>query len=89
MGGRAAKLRDRGSAQTFDKDDNDALDFVTAAANLRASCFDIAGQSRFDVKGTHVWGVLFVGCDDASSCVFAAIGLHILIAYVYVRANER
>ncbi|KAJ1967886.1 E1 ubiquitin-activating protein uba2 [Dispira parvispora] len=35
---------------TFDKDDNDILDFVTATANLRSLVFHIEGKSRFDVK---------------------------------------
>ncbi|KAJ1973004.1 E1 ubiquitin-activating protein uba2 [Dimargaris xerosporica] len=35
---------------TFDKDDDDCLTFVTAAANLRAQVFRIDPQSRFDVK---------------------------------------
>ena len=34
----------------FDKDDNDALDFVTSASNLRSLIFDIPCQSRFEVK---------------------------------------
>ncbi|KAJ3079635.1 E1 ubiquitin-activating protein uba2 [Quaeritorhiza haematococci] len=35
---------------SFDKDDDDALDFVTAAANLRAYVFGIEKQSRFKTK---------------------------------------
>lgn len=35
----------------FDKDDQLAVEFVTAAANLRCSCFDIPMQSLFDAKG--------------------------------------
>lgn len=34
----------------FDKDDRFALDFVTAATNLRGHVFSIAPQSKFDVK---------------------------------------
>ena len=34
----------------FDKDDEDALSFVTAAANLRAHIFGIKPESRFKVK---------------------------------------
>lgn len=37
---------------TFDKDDDDAMDFVTAASNLRAHIFDIKKNSLFDVKCT-------------------------------------
>ncbi|KAL1898705.1 E1 ubiquitin-activating protein uba2 [Ceratocystis pirilliformis] len=35
---------------TFDKDDEDTLDFVASAANLRAHIFGIATKSRFDIK---------------------------------------
>lgn len=41
---------DASSTLSFDKDDEDALNFVTAAANLRAECFGIQQKSRFDVK---------------------------------------
>lgn len=39
-----------GSA-VFDKDDDLAVDFVTAASNLRAACYNIPQQSLFDAKG--------------------------------------
>lgn len=39
-----------GSA-VFDKEDDLAVDFVTAAANLRSACYNIEGQSLFDAKG--------------------------------------
>lgn len=35
---------------TFDKDDEDTLDFVTAGANIRSIIFNIDTKSRFDVK---------------------------------------
>ncbi|WYZ37148.1 hypothetical protein EsH8_II_000654 [Colletotrichum jinshuiense] len=35
---------------TFDKDDEDTLDFVTASANIRSSIFGIERKSRFDTK---------------------------------------
>ncbi|TVY68819.1 Ubiquitin-activating enzyme E1-like [Lachnellula suecica] len=35
---------------TFDKDDEDTLDFVTASANLRSLIFGIESKSRFDIK---------------------------------------
>lgn len=34
----------------FDKDDSDAMDFVTATANLRSRIYHIAPQTRFQVK---------------------------------------
>lgn len=36
--------------QFFDKDDDDALDFVASAANIRAHIFGIAMNSRFELK---------------------------------------
>jgi len=36
---------------SFDKDDDDTLDFVTAAANLRSTAYGIPGKSRWEVKG--------------------------------------
>jgi ubiquitin-like 1-activating enzyme E1 B len=35
---------------TFDKDDEDTLDFVAASANLRSLVFGIETKSRFDIK---------------------------------------
>lgn len=34
----------------WDKDDNPAMDFVTACANIRANIFSIPQKSRFDIK---------------------------------------
>lgn len=39
-----------GNVLSFDKDDDDAMDFVTATANLRAHIFNIPQKSRFQVK---------------------------------------
>lgn len=35
---------------TFDKDDDDTLDFVAASANIRSTVFGIDRKSRFDIK---------------------------------------
>lgn len=35
----------------FDKDDDDTLDFVTAASNLRSAVYKIPQKNRWDVKG--------------------------------------
>ena len=45
---------------TFDKDDDDTLDFVLATANLRATAYGIANKTRFQVKGepTAYWQTL-------------------------------
>lgn len=46
----AAKADDAAPMITFDKDDEDTLDFVTAGANIRSIIFGIETKSRFDVK---------------------------------------
>ncbi|KAH6620847.1 hypothetical protein B0J18DRAFT_209285 [Chaetomium sp. MPI-SDFR-AT-0129] len=35
---------------TFDKDDEDTLDFVAASANIRSALFGIDGKSKFEIK---------------------------------------
>lgn len=35
---------------TFDKDDDDTLDFVASSANIRSTIFGIDRKSRFDIK---------------------------------------
>lgn len=47
----ASRLRNEDTI-SFDKDDDDTLDFVTAAANLRAAAYNILGKSRWEVKGS-------------------------------------
>ncbi|EKM53222.1 uncharacterized protein PHACADRAFT_175614 [Phanerochaete carnosa HHB-10118-sp] len=46
----AARIRNGEETISFDKDDGDTLDFVTAAANLRAAAYGIHGKSRWEVK---------------------------------------
>ena len=47
----AARIRGGEDTIAFDKDDDDTLDFVTAAANLRSAAYGIPGKSRWEVKG--------------------------------------
>ena len=47
----AARVRAGEETISFDKDDDDTLDFVTAAANLRSAAYGIPGKSRWEVKG--------------------------------------
>ena len=47
----AVRLQNGEDTISFDKDDDDTLDFVTAAANLRAAAYGISGKSRWEVKG--------------------------------------
>ncbi|OZJ04144.1 hypothetical protein BZG36_02843 [Bifiguratus adelaidae] len=52
LSARIKKMRDEGNQAPleFDKDDDDAMDFVTATANIRAEIFSIPKKTRFDVK---------------------------------------
>jgi len=49
---RVADLKSRGEDAliSFDKDDDDTLDFVAASANIRSALFGIERKSRFDIK---------------------------------------
>ncbi|KAH8109913.1 hypothetical protein DFH11DRAFT_840626 [Phellopilus nigrolimitatus] len=46
----AARLRAGEETISFDKDDDDTLDFVTAASNLRSAAYGIPGKSRWEIK---------------------------------------
>lgn len=46
----ALRLRNGEKTISFDKDDDDTLDFVTAASNLRSAAYGIEGKTRWDVK---------------------------------------
>lgn len=46
----AAKAGQPSPTISFDKDDDDTMDFVTAAGNLRAIIFGIEPKSKFDTK---------------------------------------
>jgi ubiquitin-like 1-activating enzyme E1 B len=45
------KANNPNASLSFDKDDPDALDFVTATSNLRSIIFGIEVKSQFKVKG--------------------------------------
>jgi ubiquitin-like 1-activating enzyme E1 B len=60
---------------TFDKDDEDTLDFVTAAANIRSHVFGIDGKSRFDIKemaGNIIPAIATTNAIVAGLCVLQA-----------------
>ncbi|KII85453.1 hypothetical protein PLICRDRAFT_115957 [Plicaturopsis crispa FD-325 SS-3] len=46
----SSRLRAGEETISFDKDDDDTLDFVTAAANLRSAAYGIEGKTRWEVK---------------------------------------
>ncbi|KDR70218.1 hypothetical protein GALMADRAFT_103373 [Galerina marginata CBS 339.88] len=46
----ADRLRNGEQTISFDKDDDDTLDFVTASSNLRSYAYGIEGKTRWEVK---------------------------------------
>ncbi|KAF3164825.1 E1 ubiquitin-activating protein uba2 [Orbilia oligospora] len=60
---------------SFDKDDEDTLDFVAASANLRSQVFDIGCQSKFDIKqmaGNIIPAIATTNAITAGICVMQA-----------------
>ncbi|PGH17094.1 hypothetical protein AJ80_04967 [Polytolypa hystricis UAMH7299] len=60
---------------TFDKDDVDTLDFVTASANLRSHIFGIEEKSKFDTKqmaGNIIPAIATTNAMTAALCVLQA-----------------
>ena len=63
------------NAIEFDKDDKDTLDFVAAAANLRAYVFDMPLHSEWEIKqmaGNIIPAIATSNALTASLCVFEA-----------------
>ncbi|KAJ6183892.1 hypothetical protein N7519_005193 [Penicillium mononematosum] len=71
------KLPDQDSPiLTFDKDDVDTLDFVTATANLRAAIFHLELKSKFDVKqmaGNIIPAIATTNAMTAGLCVLQSL----------------
>ncbi|PGH03473.1 ubiquitin-like 1-activating enzyme E1 B [Blastomyces parvus] len=62
-------------AITFDKDDLDTLDFVTASANLRSHIFEIEMKSKFEIKqmaGNIIPAIATTNAMTAAMCVLQA-----------------
>lgn len=60
---------------SFDKDDEDTLDFVAANANLRSLVFDIEVKSKFDIKqmaGNIIPAIATTNAITAGLCVLQA-----------------
>ena len=64
------------SVLTFDKDDEDTLDFVAATANLRSLTFGIETRSKFDIKqmaGNIIPAIATTNAMTAGLCVVQAL----------------
>ncbi|KAF2637900.1 ubiquitin-activating enzyme E1 3 [Massarina eburnea CBS 473.64] len=60
---------------TFDKDDEDTMDFVAASANLRSLVFHMERKSKFDIKqmaGNIIPAIATTNAMTASLCVLQA-----------------
>lgn len=60
----AARLQKGEEIITFDKDDDDTLDFVTASSNLRSCSYGIEGKTRWEVKGPFQHQFTFTGTNS-------------------------
>ncbi|KAJ5690752.1 ubiquitin-like activating enzyme [Penicillium macrosclerotiorum] len=81
LSARLKELKDKKSPEdpepvlTFDKDDVDTLDFVTATANLRATAFHLNPKSKFDTKqmaGNIIPAIATTNAMTAGLCVLQA-----------------
>ena len=79
---RAAEFDKDSGGLEFDKDDPQALDFVTSASNLRSEVFHIARKSRWEVK--EIAGKIV----PAIATTNAIIGGFIVLEALKVRACE-
>lgn len=68
----AAAQEEEAAMITFDKDDEDTLDFVAASANIRSTLFGIDRKSKFDIKqmaGNIIPAIATTNAVTASLCV--------------------
>ena len=71
----AARTQADGATLSFDKDEDDMIDFVASAANLRSLVFGIEGKSKFDIKqmaGNIIPAIATTNAMAAGLCVLQA-----------------
>lgn len=72
----SARLGPDSEFLVWDKDDDPALDFVTAVSNFRSFCFDIERKSKFDVKSMA--GNIIPAISSTNSIIGGLMGLQII-----------
>lgn len=73
---------------TFDKDDEDTLDFVASSANIRSTIFGIDRKSRFDIKqmaGNIIPAIATTNAVVAGLCVLESLKV---LRGAYARSKE-
>ncbi|KAF3907529.1 hypothetical protein AA313_de0201833 [Arthrobotrys entomopaga] len=75
---RVLELKETGQSSllSFDKDDDDTLDFVAASANIRSIIFGIDVQTKFDIKqmaGNIIPAIATTNAITAGLCVMQAL----------------
>jgi ubiquitin-like 1-activating enzyme E1 B len=87
LSARMAELKAKGidadAVLTFDKDDEDTLDFVASSSNLRSHIFGIETHSKFDIK--QMAGNI-IPAIATTNAIFA--GLMVLHAFKVMRGRE-
>ncbi|EPS43290.1 hypothetical protein H072_2702 [Dactylellina haptotyla CBS 200.50] len=69
------KGSDQSNLLSFDKDDDDTIDFVAASSNIRSIVFGITTQSKFDIKqmaGNIIPAIATTNAITAGLCVMQA-----------------
>lgn len=93
----ALKLKE-GDHLVWDKDDPDAMDFVTACANVRSMIFSIPQKSRFDVKSIAGNIIAAIATTNAITAGFVVLHAFKVLeknfeqcqnVYMRLRANPR
>lgn len=73
-----------GDYLTWDKDDDVALDFVTACANVRMRCFGMEAKSQFEVKSMAGNIIPAIATTNAVIAGFIVLQALKILRYFYI-----